>query len=219
MSDAPEIHPPATQATLYYAHDPMCSWCFGFAPVWVRLQRELPAAVVVKRLLGGLAPDTDQPMPAAMREQLQATWRRIESHIPGTRFNFDFWTRCAPRRSTYPACRAVIAARAQGAQYDEQMTYAVQRAYYQQARNPSDDDTLVALAAELGLDVDAFGHALNDPTTQQQLEREIEAADSLGAQGFPSLIVESAAGRRLISIDYCAVRPMRERIDAALESA
>ena len=47
--------------------------------------------------------------------------RRIEGRIPGVRFNFDFWTHCTPKRSTYPACRAVIAARAQDPTLDEAM--------------------------------------------------------------------------------------------------
>lgn len=195
----------------------MCSWCFGFAPVWADLQRTLPAGVAVKRLLGGLAPDTDEPMPEAMREQLQAGWRRIEAHIPGIRFNFDFWTRCRPRRSTYYACRAVIAARDQGAQYDEAMTRAIQRAYYQQARNPSDESTLIELAGELGLDVSRFVTVLRDPATQDELLAEIEQADALGASGYPSLILLTSSGRWPIRLDYRDAAPMREAIVSLLD--
>lgn len=216
MSAAPDDI--ASRATLYYAHDPMCSWCFGFAPVWKQLQATLPEGVVVRRLLGGLAPDTDAPMPDEMRERLQATWQRIESHIPGVTFNFDFWTRCQPRRSTYPACRAVIAARAQGAQFDEAMTYAIQRAYYQQARNPSDDSTLIELAGELGLDAARFAADLRDPATQEQLLAEIEEADALGASGYPSLILVTETGRWPIQLDYREAGPMRDAIVMVLEA-
>ena len=58
-------------STLYYAHDPMCSWCWGFRPVWQSLRRQLPPAVRVVRLLGGLAPDNDEPMPEAMLELIR----------------------------------------------------------------------------------------------------------------------------------------------------
>ena len=44
-------------AVLYYVHDPMCSWCWGFRPTWLALQDQLPEGVRVQRLLGGLAPD------------------------------------------------------------------------------------------------------------------------------------------------------------------
>ena len=50
-------------AILYYAHDPMCSWCWAFRPVWLALLAQLPEGTRVQRLLGGLAPDTDEPMP------------------------------------------------------------------------------------------------------------------------------------------------------------
>lgn len=217
MPGAPDGHQHAVLATLYYAHDPMCSWCFAFAPAWAALQSQLPSGVVIKRLLGGLAPDTEQPMPEALREQLQATWRRIESHVPGIRFNFDFWTRCAPRRSTYPACRAVIAAREQGVRYDALMTQAIQRAYYQEARNPSEEATLIELAAELGLDVGQFTTTLRAPATHAALLTEIERADALGASGYPSLILLTSSGRWPVRLDYHDAVPMRETIEALIE--
>ena len=47
---------------LIYVHDPMCSWCWGFAETWQTLTEQLPADMPVVRLLGGLAPDSDEPM-------------------------------------------------------------------------------------------------------------------------------------------------------------
>ena len=130
------------EARLYYVHDPMCSWCWGFRPVWLELKQTLPEELQLLSLVGGLAADCDEPMPQALRDKLQATWRRIQQVIPGTGFNFDFWRDNTPRRSTYPACRAVIAAR-ELADKADQMTHAIQQAYYLQARNPSDQETLV----------------------------------------------------------------------------
>ena len=127
----------------------------------------------VRYVLGGLAADTDEPMPEETRSFLQQTWHKIEQRIPGVHFNFDFWEKASPRRSTYPACRAVIAARQFGPEYEALMTAAIQRAYYQEARNPSDDSTLIELAAEIGLDADEFAGVLGDPATQQKLFDEI----------------------------------------------
>ena len=93
----------------------MCSWCWGFRPIWTEIKTNLPQEIEVKYLLGGLAPDSDEPMPKQMQSDISGYWRRIQQHIPGTKFNFDFWDKCEPRRSTYPSCRAVIAARKQEA--------------------------------------------------------------------------------------------------------
>ena len=139
----------------------MCSWCWAFSSALEKLLEKLPAEVGTKRLLAGLAPDSREPMPAQMRDYIRGQWRQIQRQIPGTRFNFDFWTRCVPRRSTYPACRAVIAARRQGESFDEAMTRAIQRAYYLQARNPSDTATLLELAGE--------NASFEIPITQEEL--------------------------------------------------
>ena len=84
--------------TLIYVHDPMCSWCWGFEPVRAQLFAALDGRIPIRRLVGGLAPDSDAPMPAEMRLGLQQTWRRIQHTIPGSEFNFDFWSECSPRR-------------------------------------------------------------------------------------------------------------------------
>ena len=197
---------------LYYVHDPMCSWCWGYVPVLKELLERLPDGIRVQRLLGGLAPDTTVPMPVALRQTIEATWRRIQETIPGTAFNYDFWTRCTPRRSTFPACRAVIAARMQGAAFDARMTGAIQLAYYTQARNPSDEGTLVELAGELGLDAHAFVNALRSEPVQQQLQAEIERSRQLHATSFPSLVLTTGTTEWRIPVDYNDSAPMLEMV-------
>ena len=200
---------------LIYVHDPMCSWCFAFEPVRRQLFTALGDRVPVERLLGGLAPDSAEPMPAAMRQMLQQTWRRIEQVVPGTHFNYDFWERCEPRRSTYPANRAVLAAREQGIEFDESMTARIQQGYYREARNPSDDETLIELAADIGLDAARFAADLQSPRIATALLDEIDRARAIGATGFPSLVIIDNGRLRPIGIDYNDVDPMLRAIEAA----
>jgi len=199
-------------ARLYYVHDPMCSWCWGFEAVRKRLLEKLPSSLEVVRLLGGLAPDTDQPMPREMRDFLQQTWHGIEQRIPGTSFNFDFWQVCEPRRSTWPACRAVIAARLQGMGYDEAMTAAIQEAYYLRAMNPADEDTLVTLAAETGLDLARFQRDLRSSAVQEELEAEMQRGRAMGATGFPSLVLELDGAFWPVPVNYTEEEEMLESI-------
>lgn len=191
-------------ATLYYIHDPMCSWCWGFRPVWDEIQAGLPASVTVEYVAGGLAPDTEQPMPLEQQQTIKGYWQKIQQTL-GTPFNFDFWEQNTPRRSTYLACRAVLAAKNQGC--EAEMVDAIQRAYYLKALNPSDSDILLRMAwelysRELDLDLDRFSMELNSAETQQELERQISLARQLTDQGFPSLVLEYNGQRQLISRDY-----------------
>jgi len=192
------IHHP----TLYYVHDPMCSWCWAFRSVWEQVRAALPGSIRVERLLGGLAPDTDQAMPPELQAKICAIWRHIQAVVPGTEFNYDFWRQCRPRRSTYPACRAVIAAKMQGTAFEEPMIFAIQRAYYRDARNPSDSEVLIDLAATIGLDASQFADDLTAPATHEELTRQIDTAQRLGAEGFPSLILVRGDHWHPIRLDY-----------------
>lgn len=203
-------------ASLIYVHDPMCSWCFGFSKMLKTLLDGLPADIKVKRLLGGLAPDSTEPMPEAIRDMVRQNWQRIEQAIPGVQFNYDFWDNCEPRRATYPACRAVIAARQQGEAFDELMTRQIHQAYYQQARNPSDESTLIELAAEIGLDQRTFSIDLASNETQQSLLEEINLSRSLGVNGFPGLIMECNGRYELIRTNYTDADSMLNQIKGYL---
>ena len=203
----------SNQHTLFYVHDPMCSWCWGFRPTLAVLMESLPAGIQARSLLGGLAPDSDEPMSPDMQQSLQATWRRIQERLPGTRFNFDFWRNCEPRRSTYPACRAVIAARILDPDREEPMILGIQEAYYARALNPSDDSTLVDLAGETGLDTLAFERQLHAAATERTLQREITLARTLGARSFPSLVLQTGPEKHwLIAIDYTIADNMLKQI-------
>lgn len=195
-------------AILYYIHDPMCSWCWGYRPVWDVLQQSLPAGIEVKYVAGGLAPDSNTPMPIEQQHAIKAHWHTIEEKL-GTRFNFDFWRNNTPRRSTYNACRAVIAAHNQG--YQAQMLNAIQCAYYLHALNPSDSDVLIDLAkglhqqassAELAFNSERFTDDFLSEETQQTLIQQIELARTLTHQGFPSLVLEYVGLRYPISLNY-----------------
>jgi len=190
------------RATLYYIHDPMCSWCWGFRPTWLAIESMLPKDIKVEYILGGLATDSNKPMPLQMRATIRTIWEKIQQHIPETPFNFDFWDTCIPRRSTYPACRAILAAKKQKTSAASAMTFAIQKAYYLQAQNPSDDSVLIELANKLSLDADLFAQDLNSQPIHKQLMDDIHHAQSLGAQGFPSLILKMDDNLTLIKIDY-----------------
>lgn len=184
---------------LYYVYDPMCSWCWGYKPVWKQIEQAVQQEVEVQYLLGGLAPDSDIPMPIEMQKQIASYWKKIENYL-GTPFNYDFWANNTPRRSTYPSCRATLAARTQGK--EAEMLDAIQKAYYLDAKNPSDDQVLIQLADDIGLDSDIFkGEFLSDDTHKRLLS-EISAARSIGGNSFPSLFIEKDGTITELPIDY-----------------
>lgn len=198
---------------LYYVHDPMCSWCWAFRPVFTQLVGRLPSNIKLKKLLGGLAPDSNIPMPLEMRRYIQASWKRIQHKLPTTKFNFDFWTQCEPRRSTWPACRAVIAARQAGEKFADAMILEIQEAYYIKAENPSELKTLINLAVRIGLDKKQFKQCIMSQEVNMQLKREINQSRAMGATSFPSLVLQAGESYWPVVIDYHSVEPILESLD------
>jgi len=201
---------------LYYIHDPMCSWCWGFKKVWAQVQTAFQKDLNIQYLAGGLAPDSDQAMPAEMQQAIAGYWRDIQARIPGTEFNFDFWESCQPRRSTYPACRAAVSARQLDSNKEADMIEAIQQAYYLQAQNPSDVETLVACAGNIGLDTEKFEQLLVSDEINDIFFAEMRLAHSMGAQGFPSLVLKVGDTIKPIFIDYNNADTMIQQINQAI---
>jgi putative protein-disulfide isomerase len=206
----------------------MCSWCWGYRPTWDSLQLNLPESLQVKYIVGGLAPDSSAVMPVEQQAAIKAHWHSISEKL-GTTFNFDFWQNNKPRRSTYNACRAVIAAQNQG--YHLQMIDAIQQAYYLRALNPSDNDVLINLAKELFeqysavesdnakpvLDISRFTEDFLSEKTQHVLISQIQYARELTNQGFPSLVLVNKGVRRQIAINYTDYHTTLTDINNALK--
>ena len=199
-------------AKLLYVVDPMCSWCWGFTEVRAQVSEEFPD-LEWQLVMGGLAPDSDEPMDEATQSYVQEAWRAVAART-GAEFNHDFWTECAPRRSTYPSCRAVIVAGESGKA--EEMLAAIQRAYYQEAQNPSDTETLSALAADIGLDPAAFETALDSPETQTKLTEDFALRSAIGAYSFPSVGLLDGEDAQLIATGWCDAQALATAIRGAI---
>ena len=188
--------------TLYYVHDPMCSWCWAFRPTWLKVLSKLPSHINVRYLLGGLAADSNIPMPLETQKYVEENWIKIQKVVPGTEFNYDFWTLNEPRRSTYLSCRSVIAAKKQHPDFEVLMTEGIQRAYYLNALNPSNEDTLIQIAKDKGLNEKLFKKDLKSIEINKLLLDQIQITKTMPISGFPSLVLVKEGNLETIKIDY-----------------
>lgn len=193
----------------------MCSWCWGFRPVWQQLEQQLSTTVKIVYIVGGLAADSDQPMAMAMQQALAATWQRIQQQIPGIEFNYDFWrhnSKTQPRRSTYPSCRAVLAAKIQDPELEKAMILSIQQAYFLHTKNPSNIDILTDIATSIGLKSEQFRHDMASQTVEMQLQEQLQLARRLSVQGFPSLVLSKGDRLHAIPLDYNNSHTMQQAI-------
>ena len=170
---------------LIYVMDPMCSWCYAFQPEIEEFLQKYSSAEV-EWVMGGLAPDNTDPMDEKMKESISSYWYEIEKKSQVT-FNHDFWKVNTPYRSTYPAFRAVIAAEFLKAKSSKSMVKAIQTAYYQKAKNPSLEETLLSCASAIALDENQFLEVYKSEETEKRFQEHLRVAQHLQVRGFPAL--------------------------------
>ena len=180
----------------------MCSWCWAFTPTLEKITKLLPNQINIIYLLGGLAPDNNSLMSIATQEYVKDNWKRIQKKVPNTKFNYDFWTLCEPKRSTYPACRAVICAKKQDPSKEKLMISLIQKAYYLDAQNPSNEDVLIEIANKIDLNTEKFKKDMRSFQINNSLFNEIKLAQSISNNGYPSLVLSTSKKLKMIDIDY-----------------
>ena len=202
--------------TLYHVHDPMCSWCYAFKPTLDELRKNLDTNIKIQHVVGGLAKHSDEIMPEDMQDKIQNIWFEIEKTV-GTKFNHDFWDKCLPRRSTYLACQATMLAR-----YDnkeDEMIEAIQKAYYQNAQNPSDASTLIKLAKQIGIDEKKFEEDLKSEKIENDLQNELNFRRSIHVRAFPSLVLKYKKELYPINIKFNDYKSMLDQINNMVENS
>lgn len=202
---------------LLYVMDPMCSWCWAFSPTIQAIKKQFPE-LTIQYVMGGLAADSDSTMPLEQQKTIQSIWHQIETKT-GTQFNYDFWTQCTPRRSTWRACRAIIVAEQLQPGSASTMAQAVQQAYYLEAKNPSDSSVLTALATSIGIDATEFAIQLDAENTHQQLKQHMMISQQLDVSGFPALRAVKDQQAIRVSDGYCSSEEVIKRLQEIIEKA
>lgn len=195
--------------TIYYVHDPMCSWCYAFKETFEQLKNNLDENIKIVNVLGGLAPYTNETMPLPQQEMIKNIWKQIESQV-GTKFNYEFWDKCTPKRNTYLSCKAVLIAKDENK--EEKMINAIQEAYYLKALNPSEESTLIKLAKDLNLN-ENFEEKLSSKEYENKLEKELKFRRNLRVNAFPTLLLKYKKEVYPINIKYNDYKSMLNQIN------
>ena len=197
---------------LWYFADPMCSWCWGFSPVIETLRETYRDRLKIALVLGGLRHET-APMTAAGREEILHHWHEVHART-GQPFRFE---QALPQGFVYdtePACRAVAVIGG----IDPALTFplfkAIQHAFYAEGRDVTQPDVLADLAAELGVDLQAFDSDAARAKTQAHFKQARQA----GVRGFPALILQRDAQLHAICHGCQPLETVRAALDAGLST-
>ena len=200
---------------LIYVGDPMCSWCWGFAPEIESLADEMPVEVVV----GGLRPGPmAQPLDDRMADALRHHWVAERTGQPfdtGFLDRRDCWV-----YDTEPAAIAVTQMRSMNQPATLDYFTDIQMAFYGRGEDVTDFDVLTGLADGHDVDTAAFGAAIESEDAKKQAWNDFSRSRNWGISGFPTLVGELEDGRlALLARGWTPAETIRERIRSVGEAA
>jgi putative protein-disulfide isomerase len=178
---------------LIYFADPMCSWCWGFAPTMAAVQDRYEGILPIRLIMGGLRPGADTPMSEAAKQGVRPHWAHV-TEASGQPFDYAFFEREDFIYDTDPAARAVVVMRALRPSKALDLLERLQRAFYAENQDVTDPQVLADLAAEFGLDRDEFIALHASQETKAETWRDYAIAQRAGVTGFPTLIGGPDAG-------------------------
>ena len=181
--------------------DPMCTWCWGSEPVVRHLRAVYGERLDVEYVMGGLVEDfetfSDPANDVSEPGDVAPHWLEA-SEVHGMPVDVSVFDE-NPARSTYPASVAFVAARQQAPDRAHRYLRRLREAYVTRARNVNERDEQLALAAAVGLDVDAFAAALDDGSAREGFEADLSRTREAGVTTFPTYRVEGPDGSRRAS--------------------
>ncbi|MBD9424650.1 DsbA family protein [Pseudomonas sp. PDM15] len=181
--------------------DPMCSWCWGFAPVVQALAEQAAAAgVPLQLVLGGLRRERAALDPAA-RVRILSHWQAVNAST-GQLFNFNDALPEGFVYDTEPACRALVTARGLDEQSVWPLLELIQEAFYAEGRDVTRAQVLVELAERAGIPRIEFAAAFDSVEAAEATAADFTWVQDLGISGFPTLLAERDGRLALLTNGY-----------------
>ena len=194
----PDEHP----RHLVYFADPMCSWCWGFSPVINGLADHFGDRLPVTLIMGGLRPGTAQPMNDEMKADIRHHWETVHERT-GQPFDFSFFERERFVYDTEPADRSIVVMRLLNPRIMLSYFNSVQRAFYAENRDVTNEDVLADLASDHGVDRERFLKALRTEQARKSTFADFETARASGVTGFPTLYAgDTESGYAMVTTGY-----------------
>ena len=201
------------QKELIFVLDPMCSWCWGFAPVIEELRSRLKEEYAFSLVLGGLRTKGEMPWNECSKAYLKEHWKQV-SQRTGQLFSESLFEKESFDYDTYPACKAVITVRELfGMQSAFVYLHTIQEAFYTRTEDITKFDVLCELLETLGLDRTSFRDFFESDRAQLLMEHDFAKARSMGANAFPSMVVIDEEGHMVCQKGYRSLQEMKKLLE------
>ncbi len=201
---------------LIYVMDPMCDWCYGFAPIMRDFKRAQEGKLNFKLVMGGLRPYTDAPMDADTKAAVRGHWEEVRQATEQP-FDFGFFDREGFVYNSEPACRAVVTMRHLHPEKELPMAEEIQQAFYARNNDVTQAEVLAEIALGQGIAEDVFLEKFTSDEMKEKTKQDFVIARHLQANAFPSLYLLNGHHVYLLSRGYTLPEALNAKLSSLLK--
>ncbi len=211
MPDSTEAAPGARE--IIYVGDPMCSWCWGFAPVLRQIEAEYASVTPLRVVVGGLHAFDSEPMNAEYKATIRHHWEQVAA-ATGQPFNYAFFERDGFVLDTEPACRATVTLRS--IKPDSLLSFyeSIHKGYYVENTDTTKLDTFAIYAEREGINAGAFARAFESEAMKQETLADFQWCQQAGVTGFPTVVLREEDSMAALTIGYQPFDKLKPALDA-----
>ncbi len=200
--------------TLFYFGDPMCSWCYGFAPELEKVVAEFSDRAEIELVMGGLRPYNTETM-LDLKDFLTGHWQEV-NHRSGQLFTYDILNDPSITYDTEPPSRAVVLIRSLCPEHEMFFFKEVQKLFYQKNKNLHLTESYYPILDQIDVDKDAFKSGFESEEMKLKIKEDFAKSADFGVRGFPTLILQKGGEMFLISNGYATAKDLIEKINRNL---
>ncbi|MGW1215990.1 DsbA family protein [Streptomyces sp. NPDC002499] len=187
--------PSAERASLTYAFDAYCAWCFGFGPTLRAFAEDNTHRIRIRVVSAGLYTGV-RALPIAAYPHLSAE-RGTITRLTGASFGTGYERALSQGTAVLDSAAAaagLAALRDQPGISELDVAEAMQRAWFVDGRSLSDAEVYRELAVALDLDADAVTAAFNSPAGRVRARADFRTLRRLRVFSYPTLLLDTAHG-------------------------
>ena len=215
------LNQPQKKITLYYVTDPICSHCWALEPVLRRFEKQYGQYIKIQTVMGGLLPNwdgfADRANGIGSPADVAGHWREVGEH---TRMPIDgtLWLD-NPVQSSFPPSRVFKVIQQQSEELANTYLRRAREAVFAFNKNIADDQVLIDIVNQMGLDGEAIVKEAALDSSQQLLEQDFALAGSLGVRGFPTIIMVNEENKGVKIVGQRSLEFYAQGLQQVLETA
>ncbi|MBZ5752358.1 DsbA family protein [Metabacillus rhizolycopersici] len=215
------LNQPQKKITLYYVTDPICSHCWALEPVLRRFEKQYGQYIKFQTVMGGLLPNwdgfADRANGIGSPADVAGHWREVGEH---TRMPIDgtLWLD-NPIQSSFPPSRVFKVIQQQSEELANTYLRRAREAVFAFNKNIADDQVLIDLVNQMGLDGESIVKEAALESSQQLLEQDFALAGSLGVRGFPTVIMVNEENKGVKIVGQRSLEFYAQGLQQVLETA